>query len=210
MARDYAPKTLNGIVTAVAKDLYKKMGNTIAKDMTSQYASSIRAFYEDYTPHKYRRKYRGYYYADENGVKAYTKFVKMDSDGKGFTVCLKVDPMNIRTPYTSIVNGKGSMEINEMVFFNTWVLGQHGGRLPWSAIPRDKRAAHPNANNWKAINGDFYWEPPVMEMSPMDMMIEWFVNYTNPDNLQKMSANIVWSSIERYLRRWKVRYGERI
>lgn len=211
LARDYAPKTWDGLASQVAKDVYKKVGNTIAKHMTHQFVSVINAFYDDYHPHVYKRKYRAYYYASEDGVRAYTKFVKMDSDNKGFSVCLRIDPMNIRTPYTSIVNGKGSAEINEMVFFNTWVLGQHGGRLPWSAIPENKRVGHPNPNDWESLinNGksDYYWQPPVMSKSPMQLMDEWFESYATSENLDKLTRNIVTESINRYIRRANSRYG---
>ena len=207
MARDYAPKTWNGLATQIIKDTYKKVGNKIAKDMTHQFVSVIKEFYGDYHPHKYKRKYRAYYYASPNGVKAYSKFVKLDSDGKGFTVELKVSPFNLTTPYTSIVNGKASYEIQEMVFYNTWVIGQHGGRLPWSAIPIEKRVAHPNPDDWKAINGDYYWEPPRMKWSPMHLMDEWYINYATNENLDKLCRNVVTASINRYITRAQNRYG---
>ena len=207
MARDYAPKTWDGLASAVAKDVFKKVGNKMAKDITHQYVSVIRAFYDDYHPHVYKRKYRSYYYADADGVKAYTKFVKMDPNGKGFSVGITIDPMNIRTPYVSIVNGKGSMEINEMVFYNTWVKGQHGGRLPWSAIPEDFRVAHPNANSWKAYHGDYYWEPPIMAKSPQQLMDEWWEDYATTTNLDKLTEGIVTDSINRYIARANTRYG---
>ncbi len=212
MARDYAPKTWEGLASQVARDVYKKVGNTIAKNMTHQFVSVIRAFYTDYYPHAYKRKYRAYRYADADGVRAYTKFVKMDSDGKGFSVSLKIDPMNIRTPYTSIVNGKGTAEINEMVFYNTWVLGQHGGYLPWSAIPANKKVNQPDPNSWKAMinekgNSDYYWQPPRMDKSPMQLMDEWFGEYATNEQLDRLTRDIVTESINRYIRRAKDRYG---
>lgn len=207
MARDYAPKTLDGIAKQVARDVYKKVGNTMAKDMAHQFVSVIRAFYNDYTPHVYRRKRRSYYYASADGVKAYTKFVKMDADGKGFTVKLEINPLNINSPYTSIVNGKATPKIQGMVFTNTWILGQHGGRLPWSAIPEDKRVGFPGSR-WQSRHGEYYWQPPVMDKSPMELMDEWFAGYATNENLNKLTDSIVTNSIERYLRRWEERYGE--
>ena len=210
MARDYAPKTLSGIATAVAKDVSKKVGNRIAKDMTHQYVSVINAFYDDYHPTVYRRTYRSYYFADAGGVKAYTKFVKMDSDGKGFTVGLKLSPDNVLHPYTSLVNGKGTRSLTNLVFYNTWVLGQHGGRLPLSILPDDdkEKISAGNMRNWKPLKTTGWtWIPPVMAKSPMEMMVEWFDSYATEENLNKIMGDVTWRSIERYLRRWQTRYG---
>lgn len=210
MARDYAPKTWDGLAAAVAKDVYKKVGNKIAKDMAHEYVKVIKAFYNDYRPHVYMRKRRAFYYADEGGVKAYTKFVKLDADGQGFSVSIKIDPMNIRTPYVSIVNGKGSMELNEMVFYNTWVIGQHGGKLPYDIIPENLR--HTNVlskNGWTKLKSTGWtWIPPVMAKSPMQLMDEWFEDYATDANLNKLTQDIVTTSINRYISRANSRYGE--
>lgn len=209
MARDYAPKTLEGIASQVARDVYKKVGNTIAKEMTHQYVSAIRSFYNGYKPHYYVRKYRSYYFADPDGVKSYTKFVKLDSNGKGFTIALKVSPDNIKAPYTSIVNGKGTSSLTNLVFMNTWVKGQHGGRLPWSIIPKHKQAKRPIKNDWTRVSGEeYYWNPPVTKPSPMEMMDKWFSSYATNENLDRLTSGIVSESINRYLRRWQIRYGE--
>lgn len=208
MARDYAPKTLNGIATQVAKDVYKKVGNRIAKDMTHQYVSAIRNFYNDYQPRVYKRSYRSYYFADPDGVKAYTKFVKMDSDGKGFTVAMNISPSNIRVPYTSIVNGRGTASLTGLVFTNTWVYGRHGGKLPYNIIPEEKRVSKPGYGWIPLKQTGWTWIPPVTSPSPMEMMDMWFKGYATNDNLNKLTSNIVSDSISRYLRRWNTRYGK--
>lgn len=212
MARDYAPKTLDGIASAVARDVYKKVGNKIAKDMTHQFVSVIKAFYNDYSPSVYKRKYRSYYFADKDGVKAYSKFVKMDSDGKGFSVGIKLSPDNITAPYTSIVNGKGTRELTNMVFYNTWVLGQHGGKLPYNIIPEDRRInpESMDGSRWKPLKSTGWtWIPPVMNPSPMELMDQWFSDYATEENMNAITRDIVTASINRYLIRYDKRYGNK-
>ena len=207
MARDYAPKTLEGIASAVARDVYKKVGNKIAKEMTHAYIYAIREFYNDYHPKAYKRKYRSYYFADADGVRAYSKFVKLDADGKGFTVGLRISPDNIKAPYRSLRAKKGSFELTQKVFTNTWVLGQHGGRLPWNIIPDDEKPSHPDPTRWIARPGGFYWEPPVTTPSPMEIMDTWYRDYATEKNLNEITKGVVTSSINRYLLRYKSRYG---
>lgn len=213
MARDYAPKTLNGLASQVAKDVFKKVGNTIAKDMAHEYIHVIKEFYNDYTPHAYNRTYRSYYFAGtdyvgKGGVKSYTKFVKMDKDGKGFTVRMVISPGNLTTPYTSIVNGKGTSRLTGTVFANTWILGQHGGKLPYNAIPEDLRISNPIDNRWRFLKKTgLTWIPPVMERSPMELMNEWFDTYATNKNLNSLTREVVTNSINRYILRMKKRYG---
>lgn len=217
MARDYAPKTWEGLASQVARDVYKKVGNKIAKDMTHQYVKAIQMFYDDYHPSVYKRKRRSFYFIDPEGVKTYSKFVKMDADDKGFTVGIKLDPSNIRVPYSSIVSGRGThrheghqFSVTEMVFYNTWVLGQHGGKLPYDIIPEDLRippeAVH--APNWKPLRTTGWtWIPPRMDVSPMELMDNWFAEYATNENLNKLTQNIVTASINRYITRANQRYG---
>lgn len=213
MARDYAPKTWDGLFSQVVRDVYKKVGNNIAKDMAKAYRSAIRSFYADYTPHVYKRTYRSYYfagtdYAGIGGTRAYSKFVKMDSDGNGFTVRMVVSPLNLTTPYTSIVNGKGTASLTALVFANTWILGQHGGKLPYDIIPEELRVGNPISENWKPLKKTGWtWIPPVMDKSPMEQMNEWFSNYATSDNFDRLTRNIVTASINRYITRAKNRYG---
>ena len=211
MARDYAPKTFNGLASQVARDVYKKVGNKIARDMAHQYVSAIKSFYDDYTPRVYRRTYRSYYFADPDGVKAYTKFVKMDGDGKGFTVGMQISPANLRVPYTSIKSGRGTASLTGMVFVNTWVLGQHGGKLPWDILSEDTRITHPG-DRWKSSKSKgWVWQPPTMadngKLSPMQQMDAWFNGYATNDNLDKLTRDIVTASINRYIARANNRYG---
>lgn len=207
--RDYTAKTLNGIATQVAKDVYKKVGNRIAKDMNNAFKSAIRNFYADYQPKIYRRKYRSYFFADKSGTRGYTKYVKLDSDGKGFTVCLKVDPSNIMVPYTSLVSGKPMNGLNEIVFYNTWVLGQHGGKLPYDIIPElDRIPPEALSGRWTCLKTTGWtWNPPVTDPSPMKMMDEWFESYATNKKLDELTEEIVTSSINRYLAKYNNKYG---
>lgn len=210
MARDYAPKTWDGLVSQVARDVYKKLGNKIAKDMTHQFVSVIKAFYDDYHPRVYKRYYRSYYYANPDGVKAYTKFVKMDEDGHGFTVRLSINPLNIRSPYSSLVNGAATPKIQGIVFANTWILGQHGGKLPLSILSesdKSKIESSPHVR-WKPLKDKGWtWIPPVMERSPMELMNAWWNDYATNDNLDKLTRDVVTASINRYIARANKRYG---
>ena len=204
--RDYAPKTLRGISKQVAKDVYKKVGNKIAKDMTNEYKMAIRSFYNDYHPTKYKRLYRSYFFPNIDGTRNYTKFVKMDSNNQGFSISLKLDPKNIKVPYSSISTGKSSRYLTSLVFINTWVKGQHGGRLPWDILPEDNRPFD-LSNRWESFNNTMYWQPPTMSNPPMSQMDTWFSNYATNDNLNKMTQTIITNSINRYIRRAQSRYG---
>lgn len=218
MARDYAPKTWEGLSSQVAKDVFKKVGNRIAKDMAHEYVSVIKDFYGGYTPHSYRRTYRSYYFAGEDysgegGVKSYTRFVKMDADGKGFTVRMVISPGNLKTPYTSIKNGKGGTRLTGTVFTYTWILGQHGGKLPYSAIPENlirTSASYENGWRWLRSTG-LTWVPSeagaISSPSPMEKMDAWFNNYATNDNLDRLTKEIVTASINRYITRAQNRYG---
>ena len=205
------PKGLEGLSRHIAKDVYKKIGNRIAKDMSHEFHSAIKSFYADYYPHYYVRRYRSYYFADPNGVKKYTKFLKLDKDGQGFTVSMKITPNNIIIPYTSIVSGKGGGNLTNMVFYNTWVLGQHGGRLPYNILPEDDR---PNIifngqSNWVFYNGSgWIWEPPVMDNPPKSQMDAWFKSYATNENMDRLTKNIITQSINRYLKRYNSVYGQ--
>ena len=210
MARDYAPKTWDGVVSQVARDVYKKVGNKIAKDMAHQFRSVIKAFYDDYHPRVYHRFRRAYYYANENGVKAYSKFVEMDKDGKGFSVRLAVSPFNIRSPYSSLVSGAADSFLQSLVFYNTWVLGQHGGKLPLRILSEeDQEKIQENPSiYWKPLKTTGWtWIPPVMERSPMELMDMWWKTYATNDNLDKLTRDVVTNSINRYIARANKRYG---
>lgn len=214
MARDYAPKTWEGLASAVARDVYKKVGNTIARDMAKQYQSVISSFYNDYQPKVYRRKYRSYFFAGDEwagmgGVKNYRRLLKMDADGKGFSVCMRVSPGNLTSPYTSIVNGKGTASLTGMVFANTWLYGQHGGKLPYNAIPEDWRfTTASSANGWRSLKSTGWtWIPPRMDVPPVQQMDEWFASYATSENFDRLTRDIVTASINRYIQRAEKRYG---
>ena len=213
MARDYIPKTWDGLASAVARDVYKKLGNKIAKEMAHQYSTAISSFYDDYHPRVYRRTYRSRYFAGEDyvgigGVKNYTRFVKMDPDGKGFSVRMVVSPGNLTTPYTSIKNGKGTASLTGMVFINTWVFGQHGGMLPYEIIPEDLRVKNIDPTMWKPFKSTGWtWIPPIMEESPMQQMDRWFARYATNSNLDNLTRNIVTTSINTYITKAKNKHG---
>jgi hypothetical protein len=135
----------------------------------------------------------------------------MDADEKGFTVALKLDPNNIKFPYSSIKSGKRSPAITNIVMYNTWVLGQHGGKLPYDIIPEANRIP-PSAigENWRClVTTGWTWQPPRMEVSPMQMMDAWFKSYATEENLNRLTQNIVTASINRYLMRYDKRYGNK-
>lgn len=211
--RDYKPRTWNGIASQVVRDVYKKIGNRIAKDITNQYISVIKSFYADYYPRVYRRKYRSYYFLDTGGAKPCKKFIKMDKDGKGFTVGIELNPNNITHPYTSIVNGKGTKSLTNLVFLNTWVLGQHGGQLPYSILPSshqeiiDGAYKDHNAPRWRPLKTGFTWIPPVMDTPPMEQMDKWFATYATDANLDSITREIVTASINKYISEANKRYN---
>lgn len=214
MARDYTPKTWDGLASAVARDVYKKIGNKMAKDMSQQYQKAIHAFYADYKPKAYRRKFRSYFFAGDSwagkgGAKDYRKFLKMDSDGKGFTVRMLVSPGNLTTPYSSIVNGTSTASLTGLVFANTWIYGQHGGKLPYDIIPEDLRYTNGmTQNGWKPLKDTGWtWIPPRMKEPPVEMMDKWFASYATDANLNKLTQDIVTASINRYIARATARYG---
>ena len=213
MARDYIPKTWDGLSSRVAKDVCNKIGITIAKDMIHAYRSAIKSFYDDYYPHVYRRTRRSYYFAGDDyigigGTKSPKRFIKMDADGKGFTVKMVISPGNLTTPYTSLVNGAGTARLTGTVFTYTWVLGQHGGKLPYNAIPEHLRVTNLTPGMWKPLKSTGWtWIPPRMDISPMEQMDSWFNKYATSSNFNRLTRDIVTASINRYITRAQNRYG---
>lgn len=199
--RNYISKTWNGIANNVTKDVYSKIGKKIAKDMTNKYKTIIGEFYADYKPHYYRRKYRSYFFISPTGTKSFTQFLKMDPDGKGFTIRLELDYKNIKSPYTSIVNGAGTQNLTGYVFINTWVFGKHGGQLPYNIIPEHLRHTQGlSENNWSPLKDmGWTWEPPRLEPSPMERMNAWFATYATNANFNKLTQNIVTESINKHI-----------
>ena len=197
------PKDINLLPKYISNDIYQKVGSAIAKDMMISYRSAIKSFYDDYKPWSYHRLYRSYYFVNPDGTRAYTKLIHPDDDGKGFSVSMNITPDNIRVPYRSITGGFSSgKKLNEIVFTNTFVYGQHGGRLPWDILPEDDRPKI-GTDRWKSRNGRFIWEPPRMEISPKEQLDMWFDNYTMSNKINKKIDKITIESIERFLKNYK-------
>jgi hypothetical protein len=134
----------------------------------------------------------------------------MDPDGKGFTVRMVVSPGNLTVPYISIKSGTATASLTGLVFANTWIYGQHGGKLPYDAIPEDLRYTSGSyENGWRFLKTTgLTWIPPEpMNPSPMEMMNSWFASYATSDNFDRLTRDIVTASINRYITRAKNRYG---
>lgn len=200
------PKNFDLLPKYISQDIYKKIGNSIAKEMMNTYRSSIKSFYDDYTPKVYYRRYRSYYFVDANGTRAYSKLVHPDIDGKGFSVMMNITSDNIRVPYKSLTGGFSSGQaLNELVFNNTFVLGQHGGRLPWNILPEDDRPLFPS-KRWRAYKTGWMWIPPTMDTPPKTQIDKWFDDYTNSGKIDKLVDNIVSSSISSFLKNYAKQY----
>ena len=219
MARDYTPKTWDGLASAIARDTYKKIGNKMARDISKQYQRIIHDFYADYTPKAYKRRYRSYFFAGDSwagkgGAKDYRRFLKMDSDKKGFTIHMIISPGNLTVPYTSIKNNKGTASLTGLVFTNTWVYGQHGGNLPYDVIQEHLRFTDGSyENGWRSLKTNGWtWMPKyadaITSPSPMQQMDAWFLNYATNENLDRLTRDIVTQSINKYIAKTQNKYGE--
>lgn len=194
------PSNFNLLPKYISKDIYNKIGNNIAKEMMLTYRRAIESFYQDYTPRAYYRRYRSYYFVDANGTRSYTKLVRPDADGKGFSVMMNISPSNIRVPYRSITGGFSSgSALNDLVFNNTFVKGQHGGRLPWDILPEDERPLFPS-NRWKPYKRGWMWEPPTMSDPPKAQIDRWFDDFTRSNKIDKLVDEITISSINQFVK----------
>jgi hypothetical protein len=193
------PKDFNLLPNYISQDIYKKIGNAIAKEMMDTYRSAIKNFYADYKPRVYRRRHRSYYFVDPSGTRAFTKLIHQKTNGKGFSVEMNITPDNIRVPYTSITGGFSSgSALNQMVFTNTFVYGQHGGRLPWDILPEDERPRYPS-DRWKAYKTGWVWEPPRMDTPPKKQIDWWFKGYIKSNKIDRTIDGIVENSIEQFM-----------
>lgn len=200
------PKDFSLLPNYISQDICKKIGNSIAKEMMETYRDSIRSFYADYTPKAYRRRYRSYYFVDPSGTRAYTKLVHPNTNGKGFSVEMNISPSNIRVPYRSITGGYSSgSSLNEMVFMNTFVYGQHGGRLPWDILPPDERPIYPS-NRWRPLKNGWMWEPPRMDTPPKKQIDWWFKGYVKSNKIDKLIDETVDKSIQQFMNSYIKQY----
>lgn len=193
------PKDFSLLPNYISQDIYKKVGNSIAKEMMDTYRRSIQSFYADYRPRVYRRRYRSYFFVDPSGTKAYTNLIHNKTNGKGFSVEMNITPDNIRVPYQSITGGFSSgSALNQMVFMNTFVYGQHGGYLPWNILPPDERPLYPS-DRWIQRKKQWMWEPPRMDTPPKKQIDWWFKGYVKSNKIDKTIDNIVDQSIQRFM-----------
>lgn len=199
------PKDFSLLPKYISQDMYNKVGNAIAKDMVTQFNSAIRSFYNDYDPVVYKRKYRSYFFAHKSGTRGYVKFKEKIKNGSGFVVRMNITPDNIRVPYTNITGGYSPKYLNNMVFYNTFVLGQHGGRLRYDILSEDYRSiiSKFGSERWKPYSDiGWAWEPPRMDVPPLVQMDRWYKDYTAGGGIQKTVDAIAVRSIEKILKSW--------
>lgn len=202
------PKNFNLMPKYIADDIYKKIGNKIAKDMSHAFTHSIVSFYKDYTPRVYKRKNRSYFFIDRDNPWKYTQYVVPDSNGKGFSVRVVVSAKNIKIPYRTTKRNTLGGSLNNIVFYNTFVLGQHGGKLPYKVLPKNQRPVI-LSNRWHRENGELKWFPPVMDEPPKAQMDDWFNDYVSGKRVLDNEINkIVVNSINQYLRNYNKQHGE--
>lgn len=196
------PKDFSLLPNYISQDIYKKIGNAIAKEMMDTYRNAIKDFYADYKPRVYRRRHRSYFFVDPSGTKAYTKLIHQKSNGKGFSVEMNITPDNIRVPYQSLTGGFSSGNaLNQLVFTNTFVYGQHGGRLPYDIIPEDLRYTSAlSKNGWTKLKSTGWtWIPPKMDTPPKELIDKWFDDYIGTNKIDKTVDVIVNNSIEQFM-----------
>ena len=106
-------------------DALKETAEWAAGELQYAYEDAITAFYNDYSPHSYRRTFATYQASSGHRKSPSQLVIK---NGKfNFEAGIKVDPGNIHgTPYYHYVDGHKTPQDTAFIFDNTFDKGLHG------------------------------------------------------------------------------------